>query len=291
MSEHVIPNDADRHRRIRRVLLIEGLSDVFFLVVKVVVGLQTGSTAILSDAVHSLTDLTNNVVGFLFLRVASAPPDREHPYGHNKFEALAVFGIAVAIVLMAIQVLVRAFTSVRAEIDQSPVGLALMGMVLVVNIGFTAWEHRQAHRLDSDLLRADATHTLSDVAITVAVIGGWQIAVRGHTWIDTVLAVAVAAFVIWLAYTLFRRSIPVLVDQTVADADGLEALVASIDGVRGVTQIRSHQAGSEKLVEVVVTVHGGLSTTDSHAIADEIERRVGEQIGGVRVQVHVEPAA
>jgi divalent metal cation (Fe/Co/Zn/Cd) transporter len=81
------------------------------------------------------------------------------------------------------------------------------------------------------------------------------------------------------------------VDQTVVDADGLEALVASIDGVHGVRQIRSHQAGSEKLVEVVVTVHGGLSTTASHAIADEIERRVGEQIGGVRVQVHVEPAA
>lgn len=291
MSDNSSLSDADRHRRIRRVLLIEGLSDIVFLIVKVAVGLQTGSTAILSDAIHSLTDLTNNIVGFLFLRVASAPPDREHPYGHNKFEALAVFGIAVAIVLMAIQVLVRAFTSTRAEIDQSPVGLALMGMVLIVNIGFTAWEHRQAHKLDSDLLRADATHTLSDVAITVAVIGGWQIAVRGHTWIDTVLAVVVAAFVIWLAYTLFRRSIPVLVDQTVVDADGLEALVASIDGVHGVQRIRSHQAGSEKLVEIVVTVHGGLTTTDSHAIADEIERRVGEQIDGARVQVHVEPAA
>lgn len=291
MSKELHLSDAERHRRIRRVLLIEGLSDIFFLVVKVTVGLKTGSTAILSDAIHSLTDLTNNIVAFLFLRVASAPPDREHPYGHNKFEALAVFGIGVAIMLMAIQVLIRAVTSVRAEIDQSPVGLALMVMVLVINIGFTVWEHRQASRLDSDLLRADATHTLSDVAITVAVIGGWQLAVRGHTWIDTVLAVAVAFFVMWLAVMLFRRSIPVLVDQTVVDADGLEALVAAIDGVRGVQRIRSHQAGSEKLVEVVVTVHGGLSTTASHAIADEIERRVGERVDGVRVQVHVEPVA
>jgi cation diffusion facilitator family transporter len=283
-------NEQTRQRRIRRVLLIEGLSDIFFLIVKLTVGLQTGSVAILSDAVHSLTDLTNNIIGLVLLRMAGSPPDRGHPYGHRKYEALAVFAIAVVIALMAVQVFIRAVTGATVSIDQSPVGLLLMVVVLTINVGFTAWEHRQAALLDSPLLRADATHTLSDVAITIAVIAGWQLAVHGYPWVDSLLAVAVAAFVMWLAWRLFSRSVPVLVDATAIDPERISEAVADIDGVCGIGVIGSHQAGSELLVELVVTVPGEMTTTASHRIADAIEQRIGERFSGVRVQVHIEPA-
>jgi len=223
--------EARRHRAIRRVLIIEGLSDVFFLLVKTVVGLQTGSSAVLSDAVHSLTDLANNIVGLVLLGAANAPPDREHPYGHHKYETLAVFAIAVVIASMAVQVVVRAATRTQVEVTRDNVSLTLMLIVLAVNIVFTAWERRQAERLDSDLLRADAGHTLSDVALTIAVIAGWQLAATGFLWIDTLAAVLVAGFVAWLAYSLFRRSVPVLVDSMVIDPQELSDIVQPVSGV------------------------------------------------------------
>ncbi|MBI2993820.1 MAG: cation transporter [Gammaproteobacteria bacterium] len=281
---------AQRHRAIRRVLFIEGISDVFFLVVKVVVGLQTGSSAVLSDAVHSLTDLANNIVGLALLGAANAPPDREHPYGHRKYETLAVFTIAVVIAAMAVQVVVRAVTRVQAEVTRDNVSLALMLIVLVVNVAFTVWERRQAERLDSDLLRADAGHTLSDVAVTIAVISGWQLAATGHPWIDTLAAIGVAAFVAWLAYSLFRRSIPVLVDSMVIDPQELSEIVQPVSGVAGVSRVRSHQAGSEKVIDIVVTVDGRLTTAESHVIADAVEAAVRQRIEGAQVNVHVEPA-
>jgi Cation efflux family/Dimerisation domain of Zinc Transporter len=145
--------------------------------------------------------------------------------------------------------------------------------VLVVNIAFTAWEHYQAEHLDSDLLRADAGHTLSDVAVTLVVIAGWQLAAMGYAWVDTVFAVGVALFVFYLAFSLFKRSVPVLVDHYVVDPDELRAIVRPVVGVTTVTRVRSHQAGSTKSIEVVASVAADLTTTQSHAIADAISRR------------------
>lgn len=275
---------------IRRVLLIEGASDIFFMVVKTVVGFHTGSSAVLSDAVHSLTDLSNNIVGLVLLRAANAPPDREHPYGHLKYETLAVFAIAVVIASMAVQVVLRAVTRTQADVTRDSVSLILMLVVLVINVGFTVWERDQANRLDSDILRADAGHTLSDVALTLAVIGGWQLAASGHKWIDTLSAIVVAGFVAWLAYSLFRRSVPVLVDHMVIAPEELSAIVEPVSGVAGITRIRSHQAGSEKVVDIVVSVDGALTTAESHAIADAVEAAVRQRIGDAHVNVHVEPA-
>jgi cation diffusion facilitator family transporter len=282
-------NSIQRNRLVRRVLIIEGASDVLLLLVKLVVGLQTGSIAILGDAVHSLTDLANNVIGLLLLRVATAPPDREHPYGHHKYETLAVFAIAMVITAMALQVAFRALTRAPAPVAADDTALLLMLAVLCVNVVFTAWERRQAEKLDSDLLRADSGHTLADVGVTVSVIIGWQAAAHGYYWLDNAFALTVSAFVLGLAYALFRRSVPVLVDRIVVEPEALEATVRAVPGVATVKRVRSHQAGSESFIDVVVTVRRDLSTGDSHAIADAIETVVRQRFQGTGVSVHVEP--
>lgn len=127
-----------REQAIQRVLLLEGASDVLFLGIKLAVGLQTGSAAVLSDAIHSLTDLTNNIVGILLLRLSIAPPDREHPYGHYKYEPLAVFTVAVVITSVAIQIVIRALLRGETEVSQDRPSLIMMLLVLGVNIAFTS---------------------------------------------------------------------------------------------------------------------------------------------------------
>ncbi len=273
-----------------RVLLIEGAANTCILTLKLVVGLHTGSIAILGDALHSLTDLLNNVLAFFAARVAYAPPDPDHPYGHRKFEPLAVFALATLLSAVAVQIIVHAFTRLGEPIETSTWALATMAVVLVVNVVVSGWEAVQARKLESDLLRADASHTFSDVLITSAVIAGWQAAAHGYPWADPLLAMFVAVLVFYLAYSLFRRAVPALVDQAAANAVDVARTVNAIPDVREVRRIRSRQGGSGTVADVIVAVDGDLSTARSHEIANTIERALESKLGIRDVTVHIEPA-
>ncbi len=278
-----------RDRGVRRVFLLTGAANLGVLLAKLVVGVSTGSMAVLGDAVHSLADLSNNVLALFVMRLAGAPPDREHPYGHRKFETLAVFVLATLLAVLAVELALRAFGRADREVVRHGWGLAVMLGVLGVNIAVALWESRWAERLDSDLLRADARHTLSDVLVTSAVIAGWQFAARGRPELDALATLGVAALILYLAWGLFRRSIPVLTDRIGADPEELAALVGSVAGIRQVRRVRSLGAGAAIRMDVVVGVDPGLSTADSHAIADAVEQRLRERLGACDVTVHVEP--
>lgn len=275
--------------RLQRVIVITGLGNLVVLVAKTVVGVSTGSLGLLGDAIHSLADLANNVVALVVVRLAHAPPDHEHPYGHQKFETLTVFGLAVLLAVLAVEIMVRALDRSSREIVEHRWGLAVMLGVLVVNVAVTAWERSWARRLRSEILRADAQHTLSDVLVTIAVIAGWQFAARGYPWLDTVFAFAVALVVMVLAYGLFRRAIPVLVDGISHEPENIARVLRSVEGIRAVRRVRSRWVGMTSSVDVVVTVAPELPTSKAHAVADAVERTLLENFEIEDVTVHIEP--
>lgn len=276
-------------RQIRRVLLIEGACNFAVVLAKAAVGLATGSLALVGDAIHSLADLANNVVALVVVRIAAAPPDREHPYGHQKFETLAVFGLAVLLAVLAVEIVVRAVQPSPHEILRNDWGLVVMLSVLVVNVVVTLWERSWARRLRSDILAADAQHTLADVLVTSAVILGWQFAARGYTWLDPALALVVAMVVMVLAYGLFKRAIPVLVDSISHEPEEIASVLRPLDGVRQVRRVRSRGSGAMSAVDIVVTVPPELSTVEAHEVADEIERVLLVRFAIEDVTVHIEP--
>jgi cation diffusion facilitator family transporter len=159
----------------------------------------------------------------------------------------------------------------------------------VVNAAIAIWENRWARRLDSDILHADARHTVSDVLTTVAVIAGWQLAANGYRWLDALASLIVAAMILYLAYGLFQKAIPVLVDRSIASAEALSSVASAVPGVRETRRIRSREGGSGPAIDLVVSVDSDLSTADSHAIADEIERVISEAFSVNDVTVHIEP--
>lgn len=278
-----------RTRAIQRTLWVEGACNLAVLAVKGVVGSATGSAAVLSDAVHSLGDVTNNAVALVAARLAAEPPDREHPYGHARYESLAVFGLATLLAVLAVEIALRSFGSDR-EVERHGWSLALMLGVWGVNVGVASWEYGRARALDSDLLRADARHTFSDALVTGLVIVGWQAGARGHLWLDTALSLAVSVLILFLAFGLFRRAIPVLVDQIAVDPEPVIAAVNAVPGVRVTRSVRSRAgADSAPRIDVVIGVDPGLSTVESHAIADAVERHLRERFGSEEVTVHVEP--
>jgi cation diffusion facilitator family transporter len=283
------PRPSQRDQRIQHLLILEGFVNLVVVVAKALVGFSTGSFAILGDAIHSLTDLANNVVALVVMHLAVAPPDREHPYGHRKFETLAVFGLASLLTVLAFELGMRALERGVYPVARHGWGLALMLGVLGVNITITLWQRYWAKRLNSHILRADAHHTLADVLTTVMVIVGWQGAARGYPWLDPVFALGVAVLVLYLAYGLFKHAVPVLVDSIAAEPEVLRDTVRQVAGVRKVHRIRSRWVGSAPSVDVVIAVDPALSTVQAHAIADAIEAVLAEQFGMDDVTIHIEP--
>lgn len=279
----------DKDRAVQRVILVEGIANLFVLLLKLIVGLSTGSLAVLGDAIHSLSDVANNVVAWFVIRLSHEPADREHPYGHRKFETLAVFGLAGLLVVLGFELIFRALQRDTQEIVNSGWGLALMGVVLCANIGLALWERGWAKRLESDILIADASHTFSDVLTTLVVIVGWQLSSAGYPWLDTLCALGVACLVLYLAYGLFKRALPGLVDEFAIDPRELSLAVRAVPGVQLVKQVRSRWLGSNRAVDMVITVDAALSIAASHEIADKIETRIEEQFGVQDISIHVEP--
>lgn len=280
---------ASRDRQVIRVLLVEGAANLVILIIKIVVGLATHSLAILADAMHSLTDVANNLIALVVVRLSTKPPDREHPYGHRKFETLAVFGLATLLTVLAIELALHALRREPAAVLNEPGYLGMMFVVLAINVGLTLWQRHWARRLNSDILLADASHTLADVLTTLAVIAGWQLSALGFPAIDTLCALAVAAMVLALAFSLFRRAVPVLVDHQAVDPERIAAAAAEVTGVRSVHRVRSRWQGSQSAVDLAVVVDAQLPSREAHNIADSVELALRRNFGVQDVQIHIEP--
>lgn len=280
---------ADRNAQVLRLIVFEGLINVLVLAAKTAVGLATGSMAILADAAHSLTDAANNVIAWIVIRASGRPADREHPYGHQKFEMLAVFVLATLLAVVAVEIVIRAVTRETIAVETSAWGLALMLGVLAANIALTIWQRHWAKRLNSRILAADASHTLSDVLTTLVVITGWLLSANGYGWLDTLTAIGVAALILYLSFGLFREAVPVLVDAMAIEPERLIKAIQGIDGVIEVPRVRSRWIGSERAVDVVITVAPELTTVEAHEIADRIEQRLKLHFEVADTSVHVEP--
>lgn len=280
---------ADRNALVLRLIVFEGLINVLILAAKTAVGLATGSMAILADAAHSLTDAANNVIAWIVIRASGRPADREHPYGHQKFEMLAVFVLATLLAVVAVEIVIRAVTRETVAVATSAWGLTLMLGVLAANIALTIWQRHWAKRLNSRILAADASHTLSDVLTTLVVITGWLLSANGYGWLDTLTAIGVAALILYLSFGLFREAVPVLVDAMAIEPERLIKAIQGIDGVIDVPRVRSRWIGSERAVDVVITVAPELTTVEAHEIADRIEQRLKLHFEVADTSVHVEP--
>ncbi len=282
-------NEQKKDHKVQQIILIEGIYNVIVLLLKAVVGFATGSLAILGDAVHSLTDVMNNIVIWLVMRVAKKPADDDHPYGHRKFETMAVFALASLLVVLAVELILMAFRSETKAVVSEPWGLALMVMVLMMNLGVSFWERHWAKKLNSDILLADAQHTLSDALTTVLVIVSWQLSAMGYLWLDKLCAIGVAALVLYIAFGLFQKAVPILVDGFAIDPDELTQVVNEIQGVEEVRQVRSRWIGSVKAVDLVIAVDATLTTKASHDIADAVEHSIMQTFDVADISIHVEP--
>lgn len=276
---------------VRRVLLVVLAANLGVVVLKAIAGVMSGSLAVVSDAFHSLVDASNNVAGLLILRLASAPPDQDHPYGHQRFETLAAFVVAGLLVLTAFEL---GRVAVVRLVDGTPpprlntVAIVLVAVSAAANAAIAFFENRAGRRLGSEMIVADAAHTATDVAVAAAVLVGYFAAARGFAWADPVVTLGVAVVIAVVGYRIFQRSVPVITDRVVYDPATVERLVREVPGVTNVHDIRSRGRPGEAYVQMHLVV-GYRDVEEAHRVTEEVERKLEATLGAKEVFIHVEP--
>ncbi|QSJ20256.1 cation transporter [Nostoc sp. UHCC 0702] len=282
----------DNRATVRKVLIITLFLNLFVMGLKAVVGYWTGSLSLMADALHSVTDSANNVLGLFASKFSSPYPDREHPYGHHKFEAVGALGIAAFLGIACFEILQGAIERIikgSAPVKISPSELWLLLIVLGVNIFVAYYERSVGRRVGSPILIADAKHTMSDVWVTITVMVGLIGVWLGYQWLDLVLAFPVALLVFWSGWSVLKENLPWLVDQMAIAPEAIHAIATSVPGV-----INCHEIASRGVLgrQVFMEMHLIVDAPDvetAHRITEEVERRLEERFNPVRISIHVEP--
>lgn len=284
---------SERMRSIRRVLWIILLLNLGVAAAKYAWGTLSGSASMQADGIHSVFDSAGNVVGLVGISLAARPADTGHPYGHAKFETYASLVIGVLLLLAAFEVGSSAAAKLAAgsyTVEVGPMSFVVMAGTLAVNLGVTVYERRFAKRLRSEVLAADANHTLSDALVSVGVIAGLAAVALGFPMADPIMALVVTAAILATAYDVFKHALATLSDRARIPEGDLRAAALAVPGVRGVHRIRTRGTEGEVYADLHVLVDPSMTVADAHRLADEVEADIKERFANViEVLVHIEP--
>ena len=284
----------ERSPAVRRVLAQVLALNALVVLVKLVVGMRTGSLTVLGAALESALDTLNNVIGMSLVSIAGRAPDEDHPYGHDKFETLGALGIVGFLSISCFELLregVMALVGGGSPTRTSPADLAIVIATLFVNAFVVWYERRRGEEIGSVFLLADAEHTRGDILVTLLALVSLFLGRHGGRRVDAVLAIAVALIIALSGWRILRRSIPILVDQRAVQASDLRRIIADIPGIVEVRGVRSRYTASGVLfAELTIAVPGATRVEMAHSLADRVEEAVATAYGPADITVHVEPA-
>lgn len=282
-----------RQKAIIRVLVITFVLNLVIALAKLIYGYYGQTLSMVADGFHSLMDSTSNIVGFVAISYAFAPPDDEHHYGHRKAEILASLFIGVLLGLTCLEIIKevinRFLHPTTPEVTIFSFVIMLIG--IIVNIGVVTYESREGKRLNSPLLLADSEHTRSDVLVSLSVIVSLA-AIWMHWYIlDIFVSLAITGVIGKMAYTLFRQNLEILLDRTPIDREVIAKTVEAIEGVYHCHQIRAHGTPDALYLELHIWVDPGQSITAAHELSHQVKDHLKASILGLEdVTIHVEPA-
>ncbi len=271
-------------------------SNSVLIVLKVAAGTLTGSVAMLTEALHSATDLVASIVAFFSVRKADEPADSSHHYGHAKVEDMAAAIEGVLILIGCALILFSAVRSLLAgpHVHSLGIGIAVLGISIVVNIVVSARLYRRAAETGSPALAADGAHLRTDAVTSATVLVALGvIAVTDWEWLDPVIAIVVAVAIVVAGVRIVVRSSRVLVDEALPQ-DELDAVRAAVvdlaqRGVVGFHALRARQAGGRRYVDLHVQFRHGTSLEDAHATAHALQHEIQSRLRNADVLIHLEP--
>lgn len=280
--------------KVRRILKIILVANLFVALVKLVVGWQINSTSLTADGFHSLGDGASNVVGLVGLYFASRPEDEDHPYGHKKIESLAGMFIGGMLLTVGFKVLSG---GIMGLVNPSPptvttASLAALILTLVINVVVSTTEFRQGKKLKSQILISDSLHTRSDIFVSLGILATLVGLKMGlPPVIDSIASIVVAGFIFHAAYEIFSETTKVLLDAAVVEKEVIKELVMEFEDIHDVHRIRSRGREDDMYIDLHVKVPASMPVEACHQLITRVSERIRSAIGEqTEVIIHIEPS-
>ncbi len=290
-----------REKEIYKVTLIGGAVNMLLLVFKFVAGVLGHSSAMIADAIHSLSDFVTDIIVLVFVKISSKPQDKSHDYGHGKYETLALTIIGIALMAVAISIIVKGAIRIagwtNGEVLEAPGMLAFWAAVVSIVLKEAVYRYSiiKAKKLNSKALEANAWHHRSDALSSIGTavgIGGAIFLGQRWTILDPIASVVVGAFIVKVAFDLLKNGIGDLMEQSLPDKveDEILKLVAELPGISEPHELRTRRIGNHYAIELHILMDGNISLKEAHDKASEVEDVLRQHYGEeTHVAVHVEP--
>lgn len=283
----------DNYKKVKQVLWIILFANFAVALLKIIIGNQIKSYSMTADGFHSLSDGASNIVGLIGIFFASKPKDKNHPYGHKKFEIITSLFISGMLFVIAIKIILSAVLRIANPVVPAITIESLIALIitLFINIFVCMYEYRVGTKLNSYVLISDSLHTRSDILVSLGVLVTLVGVKLGFpVIIESIVPIIISAFIIYSAYGIFRPSIGILVDRVAVDEDYIKEIVFEFNEVRDVHNIRSRGSKSSIYIDMHVMVDPFISVEQSHDLTHKIEKQIQEEINeNAQVIVHIEP--
>ena len=290
-----------REKEIYKVTLIGSAVNAILIVLKFIAGFVGKSSAMVADAVHSLSDFISDVIVLIFVKIAGKPKDKTHDYGHGKFETLATMIIGILLIIAGIGLLINdvnnVIRSLHGELLERPTMLALI--VAVIAIASKEWLYRytvsNGKKLNSQAVIANAWHHRSDAVSSLGTLIGISGAMfLGDKWriLDPIAAIVVSIFIIKSGYDIVNPCISELLEASLPEdkENEIENLVTSVPGIEFIHNLRTRRIGNGIAVDLHAKMDGNLTLSEAHEKATSAEKAIRKESGeNSIINIHMEP--
>ncbi|MGC8741565.1 MAG: cation diffusion facilitator family transporter [Candidatus Sumerlaeaceae bacterium] len=292
------PGVEERNRAVIRVIWVTLVLNWTIAAIKIGVGVVGASMTVLADGLHAIIDGTNNILGIVAMRLASAPADEDHPYGHHKFENVAAMIIGGLIFVIGWEISKEVFVKVAQFCRGTPLQseasgphfewsyVALLLGTLAANMAISTYEWRTGKRLQSSFLTADAMHTRSDVVVTAMGLVSLCLGSR-YWWLDLLLAVVVVGFIFYAGWCIMRENMDVFTDRVRLNPQEVREIVDRVPGVLNTHAIRSHGTATSVHLDLHIVISEHTTAKEAEAIESEVRKTLLKHFPNVSfVSIH-----
>lgn len=294
-NKNLLINDFEKMAT--KVSMVSIVGNLILSIFKYLVGIMAHSSAMVSDAVHSASDVMSSVIVIIGVKISTKDSDDEHPYGHERFECVAAIVLAMILLMTGFMIGKDALVDIFLSFDHtmvSPGFLAVIAAIISI-VGKEAmyWYTRfYAKKYNSSALMADAWHHRSDALSSIGALIGIVGARMGYILLDPLASLVISLFIVKAGYDIFKDAIDKMVDHA-CDQDMKEAILLCAKeqiGVLGVDVLQTRQFGNRIYVDMEINADGRLTLNESHCIAERVHNAIEEQFPKVKhIMVHVNP--
>jgi cation diffusion facilitator family transporter len=275
-----------------RIARLSIFSNIFLIIIKLIVGIFTGSVSIVSEAIHSAIDLLASIITYFSVDISEAPADKGHPYGHGKFENISGVVEAILIFIAAIGIMIEAVHKIveHTIIKNLGIGFIVMFISALVNWLVSKQLKKVARETESIALEADATHLRTDVYSALGVgIGLFLIWITGLAYLDPVVAIVVSLFILRGAWILLNNAFSPLVDTAMPEQE--IQIIQNLLKNKSLTfhDLKTRRAGHDRFADIHLEMPQDMSLKDVHAICDDVENELSTRIKNLQITIHAEP--